>query len=105
MSEISHLDGHGIRILRFESCHGSMTLTYSLKEYLEPIMPSKSFNSKIFDGGNNVLSELDKSSVKNGEIMSVVPQWQTLIPPEIQDEAESEICEALLRGYKIEVLI
>ena len=81
-------------------------LTYSLaEEYLEPIMPSKSFNRlKIFfDRANNVLSELDKSSIKKWrDNVRVVPQWQTLIPPEIQDEAESEIYEALLRGYKIE---
>lgn len=81
-------------------------LTFSLaEEYLEPIMPSKSFNRlKIFfDRANNVLNELDKSSIKKWrDNVRVVPQWQTLIPPEIQDEAESEIYEALLRGYQIE---
>ena len=81
-------------------------LTFSLaEEYLEPIMPSKSFNRlKIFfNRANNVLNELDKSSIKKWrDNVRVVPQWQTLIPPEIQDEAESEIYEALLRGYQIE---
>ena len=81
-------------------------LTFSLaEEYLEPIMPSKSFNRlKIFfDRANNVLNELDKSSIKKWrDNVRVVPQWQTLIPPKIQDEAESEIYEALLRGYQIE---
>ena len=81
-------------------------LTFSLaEEYLEPIMPSKSFNRlKIFfDRANNVLGEMEKSSIKNWrENVRVVPQWQTLIPPEIQDEAESEIYEALLRGHQIE---
>ena len=80
-------------------------LTYSLaEEYLEPIMPSKSFNRlKIFfDRANNVLSELDKSSIKKWrDNVRVVPQWQTLIPPEIQDEAESEIYEDI----KLRVLI
>lgn len=81
-------------------------LTFSLaEEYLEPIMPSKSFNRlKIFfDRANSVLNELDKSSIKKWrDNVRVVPQWQTLIPPKIQDEAESEIYEALLRGYQIE---
>ncbi len=81
-------------------------LTFSLaEEYLEPIMPSKSFNRlKIFfDRANNVLNELDKSSIKKWrDNVRVVPQWQTLIPPEIQDKAESEIYEALLRGNQIE---
>lgn len=81
-------------------------LTFSLaEEYLEPIMPSKSFNRlKIFfDRANNVLNELDKSSIKKWrDNVRVVPQWQTLIHPKIQDEAESEIYEALLRGYQIE---
>lgn len=81
-------------------------LTFSLaEEYLEPIMPSKSFSRlKIFfDRANNVLNELDKSSIKKWrDNVRVVPQWQTLIPPEIQDDAESEIYEALLRGNQIE---
>lgn len=81
-------------------------LTFSLaEEYLEPIMPSKSFNRlKIFfDRANNVLNELDKSSIKKWrDNVRVVPQWQSLIPPKIQDEAESEIYEALLRGYQFE---
>ena len=81
-------------------------LTFSLaEEYLEPIMPSKSFNRlKIFfNRANNVLNELDKSSIKKWrDNVRVVPQWQTLIPPEIQDEAESAIYEALLRGNQIE---
>jgi len=81
-------------------------LTFSLaEEYLEPIMPSKSFNRlKIFfDRADNVLNEIDKSSIKKWrDNVRVVPQWQTLIPPEIQEDAESAIYEALLRGYQIE---
>ena len=83
-------------------------LTFSLaEEYLEPIMPSKSFNRlKIFfDRANNVLKEMDKSSIKKWrDNVRVVPQWQTLIAPQINDQAESEIYDALLKGNQLEVL-
>ena len=83
-------------------------LTFSLaEEYLEPIMPSKSFNRlKIFfDRANNVLKEMDKSSIKKWrDNVRVVPQWQTLIAPKINDQAESEIYDALLKGNQLEVL-
>ncbi len=83
-------------------------LTFSLaEEYLEPIMPSKSFNRlKIFfDRANAILNELEKSSIKKWrDNVRVVPQWQTLIAPTINDQAESEIYDALLKGYQLEVL-
>ncbi len=82
-------------------------LTFSLaEEYLEPIMPSKSFNRlKIFfDRANAILKELDKSSIKKWrDNVRVVPQWQSLIAPEINDQAESEIYDALLNGNQLEV--
>ena len=82
-------------------------LTFSLaQEYLEPIMPSKSFNRlKIFfKRANTVLNEMDKSSIKRWrDNVRVVPQWQSLIPPEINEEAESQIYEALLQGYQLDV--
>ena len=84
-------------------------LTFSLaEEYLEPIMPSKSFNRlKIFfDRANAILKELDKSSIKKWrDNVRVVPQWQSLIASEINDQAESEIYDALLNGNQLEVHI
>ncbi len=82
-------------------------LTFSLaKEYLEPIMPSKSFNRlKIFfDRANNVLSEMDKSSIKKWrDNVRVVPQWQKLIAPKIQEDAEAAIYDALLHEKQLTV--
>ena len=82
-------------------------LTFSLaEEYLEPIMPGKSFNRlKIFfDRANNVLKEMDRSSIKKWrDNVRVVPQWQTLIAPEINELAEAEIYDALLKGNQLEV--
>ena len=83
-------------------------LTFSLaEEYLQPIMPSKSFNRlKIFfKRANAILKKLDKSAIKKWrDNVRVVPQWQTLIAPVINDQAESEIYEALLKGKQLEVL-
>ena len=82
-------------------------LTFSLaEEYLEPIMPSKSFKRMkiFFDRANNVLKEMNKSSIKKWrDNVRVVPQWQTLIPPEIDENAEANLYEALLQGKQLEV--
>ena len=80
-------------------------LTFSLaEEYLEPIMPSKSFNRMkiFFDRANNVLNEMDKSSIKKWrDNVKVVPQWQKLIAPEIEEEAEAVIYDALLHEKQL----
>ena len=82
-------------------------LTFSLaEEYLEPIMPGKSFKRMkvFFDRANSVLKEMDKSSIRRWrDSVRVVPQWQTLIAPNIDDKAEAAIYEALLRGQQLDV--
>ena len=82
-------------------------LTFSLaEEYLEPIMPSKSFNRMkiFFDRANNLLSEMDKSSIKKWrDNVRVVPQWQKLLAPEIKEDAESAIYDALLYEKQLTV--
>ena len=83
-------------------------LTFSLaEEYLEPIMPTKSFNRiKIFfDRANSVLSEMNKSSIRKWrDNVRVVPQWQTLIPPDIDEGIEADIYDALLKGHQLSVM-
>ena len=80
-------------------------LTFSLaEEYLKPIMPTKSFKRMkiFFDRANNILKEMDKSSIKNWrDSVRVVPQWQALIPPKIDDKTEAIIYDAVLNGYKL----
>ena len=82
-------------------------LTFSLaEEYLEPIMPSKSFKRMkiFFDRANNGLKEMDKSSIKNWrDNVRVVPQWQSLIAPDINENTEAEIYDALLKGNQLTV--
>lgn len=82
-------------------------LTFSLaEEYLEPIMPGKSFKRMkvFFERANNVLKEMDKSSIKKWrDNVRVIPQWQTLEAPYINDKAEAAIYEALLKGHQLEV--
>lgn len=82
-------------------------LTFSLaQEYLEPIMPSKSFKRMniFFERANSVLKEMDKSSIKRWrDNVRVVPQWQSLIPPEIDEEVEGQIYDALLKGNQLDV--
>jgi predicted DNA-binding transcriptional regulator YafY len=82
-------------------------LTFSLaEEYLEPIMPGKSFKRMkvFFERANNVLKEMDKSSIKKWrDNVRVIPQWQTLMAPSINDKAEAAIYEALLKGQQLEV--
>ncbi len=82
-------------------------LTFSLaQEYLEPIMPSKSFKRMniFFERANSVLKEMDKSSIKRWrDNVRVVPQWQSLIPPEINEEVEAQIYDALLHGNQLDV--
>ncbi len=82
-------------------------LTFSLaQEYLEPIMPSKSFKRMniFFERANSVLKEMDKSSIKRWrDNVRVVPQWQSLIPPEINEDVEAQIYDALLHGHQLDV--
>jgi len=82
-------------------------LTFSLaEEYLEPIMPGKSFKRMkiFFERANNVLKEMDKSSIKKWrDNVRVIPQWQTLLAPSINEKAEAAIYEALLKGQQLEV--
>ena len=82
-------------------------LTLSLaEEYLEPLMPSKSFSRvKIFfNRANNILKEMDKSQIKKWrERVRVVPQWQKLIAPKINESAEATIYDAMLKGQQLKV--
>jgi predicted DNA-binding transcriptional regulator YafY len=82
-------------------------LTFSLaEEYLEPIMPGKSFKRMkvFFERANSVLKEMDKSSIKKWrDNVRVIPQWQTLIAPSINEKSEAAIYEALLKGQQLEV--
>ena len=82
-------------------------LTFSLaQEYLEPIMPSKNFKRMkiFFDRANNILKEMDNSSIKNWrDNVRVVPPWQKLIPPKINEQAEDEIYKALFEGNQLNV--
>ena len=82
-------------------------LTFSLaEEYLEPIMPSKSFKRMkiFFNRAQNVLKEMEKSSLRRWrDNVRVIPQWQTLIPPDINEEAEANIYDALLKGNQLSV--
>jgi len=82
-------------------------LTFSLaEEYLEPIMPSKNFKRMkiFFDRANNVLNEMNKSSIKRWrDNVRVVPQWQSLIAPEIDEKVEAEIYDALFKGNQLTV--
>ena len=82
-------------------------LTLSLaEEYLEPLMPGKSFNRvKIFfNRANNTLKELSKGQIKRWrDRVRVVPQWQRLIEPSINERAEEAIYDALLKGNQLTV--
>ena len=82
-------------------------LTLSLaEEYLEPLMPGKSFNRvKIFfNRANNILKEMNKSHIKKWrDRVRVVPQWQRLIAPSINEKAEAVIYDALLKGNQLKV--
>ena len=82
-------------------------LTLSLAgEYLEPLMPSKSFNRvKIFfNRANTILKEMNKSQIKKWrERVRVVPQWQRLIAPKINEKAEAAIYDAMLKGHQLKV--
>jgi len=69
-------------------------------------MPGKSFKRMkvFFERANNVLKEMDKSSIKKWrDNVRVIPQWQTLMAPSINDKAEAAIYEALLKGQQLEV--
>ena len=82
-------------------------LTLSLaEEYLEPLMPSKSFKRvKIFfNRADRILKDMNKSQLKKWrDRVRVVPQWQKLIAPEINEKAEAAIYDAMLRGLQLKV--
>ena len=83
-------------------------LTLSLaQEYLEPLLPGRYYNRlKIFfDRAKGVLAIKAKDQdVKNWRNrVRVVPQWQKLIAPPINDEAENAIYEGLLVGQQLKV--
>ena len=82
-------------------------LTFSLAEqYLEPIMPGKSFNRiKIFfDRANSVLKEVKRNQISRWrKRVRVEPQWQRLLPANIDREVEAEIYDALLRKRQLSV--
>ena len=47
---------------------------------------------------------MDKSSIKRWrDNVRVVPQWQSLIPPEINEDVEAQIYDALLHGHQLDV--
>jgi len=75
-------------------------------QYLEPLMPGQSFNRvKIFfDRADSVLKESSTSKIKKWrDRVRVVPQWQRLISPKINEKAQSAIYDALLRGNQLKV--
>ena len=82
-------------------------LTFSLAEqYLEPIMPGKSFNRiKIFfDRANSVLKEVKRNQISRWrKRVRVEPQWQRLLPAKIDRVVEAEIYDALLRKRQLSV--
>jgi len=80
-------------------------LTFSLAEqYLEPIMPGKSFKRiKIFfDRANSVLKEVKRNQISRWrKRVRVEPQWQRLLPANIDRKVEAEIYDALLRKRQL----
>ena len=83
-------------------------LTLSLaQEYLEPLLPGKIYKRvKIFfDRANGLLAEKgqDQSVNKWRNRVRVVPQWQKLISPPINEEAEHAIYEGLLESHQLKV--
>ena len=83
-------------------------LTLSLaQEYLEPLLPGRYFNRlKIFfDRAKGVIAVKAKGQdvKKWRDRVRVVPQWQKLIPPSINDKAEHAIYEGLLESHQLKV--
>lgn len=75
-------------------------------QYLEPLMPGQSFRRvKIFfDRADSILRASSKSKIKKWrERVRVVPQWQRLISPKINEQAQSAIYDALLEGNQLKV--
>jgi len=76
------------------------------QEYLEPLMPTKSYKRlKIFfERANSILKEMPKSKLNNWRNnVRVVPQWQKLISPSINEKTEAEIYDALLNGKQLNI--
>ena len=82
-------------------------LTFSLAEqYLEPLMPSKSFKRiKIFfDRANSVLKKIKRNEISRWrDRVRVEHQWQRLESPKINEKAEAEIYDALLKSRQLKV--
>ena len=82
-------------------------LTFSLaQQYLEPIMPGKSFKRiKIFfDRANSVLKEVKRNQISRWRNrVRVEPQWQRLLPANVDQKVESVIYDALLRKLQLNV--
>ena len=82
-------------------------LTFSLAEqYLEPLMPSKSFKriKVFFDRANSILKKKRNEISRWRERVRVEHQWQGLEAPKINDQVEAEIYDALLKGRQLSVL-
>ena len=71
----------------------ALTLTLA-QEYLEPLLPGRYYKrlETFFNRAKNVISLKAKGQdvKKWRERVRVVPQWQKLIPPPINDKAELE---------------
>jgi len=75
-------------------------------QYLEPLMPGQSFNRvKIFfDRADSILQTSSKSKIKKWrDRVRVVPQWQGLISPKINQKSQSAIYDALFQGNQLKV--
>ena len=58
----------------------------------------------FFNRANNTLKELSKGQIKRWrDRVRVVPQWQRLIEPSINERAEEAIYDALLKGNQLTV--
>ena len=83
-------------------------LTLSLaQEYLEPLLPGRYYKrlETFFDRAKNVLTLKAKGQdvKKWRDRVRVVPQWQKLISPSINDKAENAIYEGLLENHQLKV--
>ena len=83
-------------------------LTFSLAEqYLEPLMPSKSFKRirVFFDRANSILKKVKKNEISRWrDRVRVEHQWQRLEAPQINEDIEAQIYDALLKKRQLIVL-
>jgi predicted DNA-binding transcriptional regulator YafY len=84
----------------------ALTLTLA-QEYLEPLLPGRYYNRlKIFfDRAKGVIALKAKGQdvKKWRDRVRIVPQWQKLIPPSINEQAEHAIYEGLLESHQLKV--